>query len=261
MYDYMGWEYPDAVHTGRLKIQGVNLSKSTMMRGLESGEFDGVDDPRLGTLAALRRRGYLPETIRKVIWEVGPKPVDVTISWDNINSQNRKLIDPTSHRYYYVPDPLNARISGVQKDFVVKAPLHPEHPEMGARLLTVSPKSGVAEVLLAGTDRELLGSATVVRLMGLFNFKPSKVSGGDVDGAFSGEEVREGEHAPIVQWVPQAENLEVDVVMPDKSVRHGRAEKGLGAEAVGAIIQFVRFGFGRIDSKESEGLTVYFAHQ
>ncbi len=105
LYNYMGWKYPDDLHYGRLKVEGMILSKSKLMKAIDSGEYWGVDDPRLGTLVALRRRGYLPETIRKMMWDIGPKPVDVTISWDNLNSQNRKLIDPTSHRYYYVPDP------------------------------------------------------------------------------------------------------------------------------------------------------------
>src|SRR3989304_2840850 len=221
----------------------------------------GVDDPRVGTLAALRRRGYLPETIRKVIWEVGPKPVDVTISWDNINSQNRKLIDATSNRYDYSPEPITAKISSVPKEFVVHAPLHPEHPEMGTRVLTVQPKNGVASVFLAGTDKQLLGSAKSARLMGLFNIKPSKVSNGELGGEFLGETVAEGEHAPILQWVPLDENIAVDVVMPDAIIRRGLAERGLAKEKVGTVVQFVRFGFGRIDSVSPDHMTVYFAHQ
>lgn len=261
MYNHLGWKYPDAVHTGRLKVQGMNLSKSKLMKGLESGEYEGVDDPRLGTLAALRRRGYLAETIRKVIWEVGPKPVDVTISWDNINSQNRKLIDATSHRYYYVPEPIAAKISSVPKEFVVQAPLHPEHPEMGTRVLTVQPKNGVAAVFLAGTDKQLLESAKYARLMGLFNIKPSKLSNGELSAEFLGEAVAEGEHAPILQWVPLDENIAVDVVMPDAIIKRGLAERGLTKEKVGTVVQFVRFGFGRIDSVSPDHMTVYFAHQ
>lgn len=261
MYNHLGWKYPDAVHTGRLKIEGMNLSKSKLMKGLESGEYSGVDDPRLGTLAALRRRGYLPETIRKVIWEVGPKPVDVTLSWDNVNSQNRKLIDPTSHRYYYVPDPITAKISGVPKEFIVHAPLHPEHPEMGTRVLTVRPKAGVASIFLAGSDKETLSSAKTVRLMGLFNFKPSKFSDRELSGEFLGEGLVEGERAPIIQWVPLEESMAVDVVMPDATIKSGLAEKGLASEKVGSVVQFVRFGFGRIDNASPDRMTVYFAHQ
>jgi glutamyl-tRNA synthetase len=261
MYKHLGWEYPDAVHYGRLKVEGMNLSKSKLMRALESGEYAGVDDPRLGTLAALRRRGFIPETIRKLIWDVGPKPVDVTISWDNINAQNRKLIDPTSHRYYFVPEPIRTKVTGVLRNYEVHAPLHPQHPEMGTRTLTLEPHDGMASLYLATYDKSLLESRTPIRLMGLFNFKPLEFSDDELTGEFLGEAVGDAENAPILQWVPSEDNVSVEVVMPDATVRRGLAERGLRSEPGGSTIQFVRFGFGRIDKNPSEGATVYFAHQ
>lgn len=261
MYRHMGWEYPDAVHYGRLKVEGMNLSKSKLMRALESGEYAGVDDPRLGTLAALRRRGFSPETIRKLIWDVGPKPVDVTISWDNINAQNRKLIDPISHRYYFVPEPIKTNVIGVQRKYEVHAPLHPQHPEMGTRTLTVEPHDGIACLYLAGYDRSLLESGKPIRLMGLFNFKLQELSDDEVTGEFLGEAVGDSQNAPILQWVPLEENVSVEVMMPDATLRRGLGESGVKSEPIGSTIQFVRFGFGRIDRVSPEGVTVYFAHQ
>ena len=261
MYEQMGWKYPDDLHYGRLKVEGMNLSKSWLMKAVESGEYWGIDDPRLGTLRALRRRGYVPETIRKLMWDVGPKPVDVTMSWDNINSQNRKLIDPTSHRYYFALDPITTRIEGVQEEFVVQAPLHPQHPEMGTRTLTVKPKSGVATVYLSGSDMSLVQSARTVRLMGLFNFKPHESASGKLRGEFVAGEIDSSESAPILQWVPEESNVTVEVVMPDASRSRGLAEKGLMHEPSGSIIQFVRFGFGRVDKVAPDHVTIYFAHQ
>jgi glutamyl-tRNA synthetase len=261
LYNHMGWKYPDDLHYGRLKIEGMNLSKSKLMKAIEAGEYSGVDDPRLGTLVALRRRGYLPETIRKLMWDVGPKPVDVTLSWDNINSQNRKLIDPTSHRYYYAAEPIATKIAGVPREFVVHAPLHPQHPEMGTRVLTVNPENERATVYLAGSDKPILEVQKVIRLMGLFNFTPSEFVGDELRGDFIGEEMVAAEDAPILQWVPAEPNVAVDVVMPDATIKKGLAEKGLASEPVGSIIQFVRFGFGRVDQLSPDHVTVYFAHQ
>jgi glutamyl-tRNA synthetase len=239
----------------------MELSKSKLMKGLESGEYKDVDDPRLGTLAALRRRGYSPETIRQIIWDVGPKPVDVTISWDNINALNRKIIDPTSHRYYFAPDPIRTRVSGVEKTFEVHAALHPQHPEMGTRTLKLQPQNGVASIFLAGSDKPILESGKVVRLMGLFNLKPLTFSDGELKAQFLGEAVSGAEKAPILQWVPGEQNLPVDVVMPDATIKNGFAENGLSSEPVGSVIQFVRFGFGRVDKNTPNRVTVYFAHQ
>lgn len=261
MYHHLGWRYPDAVHFGRLKVEGMNLSKSKMMRALDEGEYKTVDDPRLGTLAALRRRGYRAETIRQLIWDVGPKPVDVTISWDNINAINRKLIDPTSHRYYFAPDPITTIVSGVEESKEVRAPLHPQHPEMGARTLKVQSHNGVVKLLLAGTDRALLVSDKMLRLMGLFMMRPEGFSNGELKAVYLGDSITKGEDVPILQWVPSEEGVPVTVVMPDASDCKGYAEKGLVAEPVGSVVQFVRFGFGRVDEVTGNGITVYFAHQ
>jgi glutamyl-tRNA synthetase len=261
LYQHLGWVYPDAVHYGRLKVEGMNLSKSKMMKDLDSGLITGIDDPRLGTLAALRRRGFSPETIRKLMWNVGPRPVDVTISWDNIYSQNRKVIDPTSHRYYFVSDAVLAKVKGVDREYVVHAPLHPQHPEMGTRTLNVKPLDGVASLYLSGDDESLLKSERAVRLMGLFNLKPSEFSDDEMKGEFLGESVDDFPKAPILQWVPSQDKVRVKVVMPDASIRKGLAEDGVSHEPVGGVIQFVRFGFGRIDGVSPENITVYFAHQ
>jgi len=261
LYDYMGWKYPEDLHYGRLKVEGMILSKSKLMKAIDSGEYWGVDDPRLGTLMALRRRGYLPETIRKTMWDIGPKPVDVTISWDNLNSQNRKLIDPTSHRYFYVPDPIKTTVTGVQQDYEVHPPLHPQHPEMGTRTLTVRPQDRTAFVYLAGSDKPLLESKKSVRLMSLFNLRPQEFVGDELTGAYMGEQIPAEEHAPILQWVPSDSNVSVDVIMPDATHKKGLAENGIVTEPAGSIIQFVRFGFGRVDKVSPSHVTVYFAHQ
>lgn len=260
MYQHLGWQYPDAVHYGRLKIEGMDLSKSKLMKRLEAGEYWGVDDPRLGTLAALRRRGFNPETLRHLIWDVGPKPVDVTISWDNLNSLNRKLLDPIAHRYYFVPDPITAKIRGVKQHYVVKVPLHPQHPDMGIRVLNVLSRDGAASLLLSGSDRELLQSKKPIRLMGLFNFQPEELTGNELTGEFLTDEVGEGKVLPIVQWVPVESGLRVEVAMPDARITVGVAEDNLRSEPVGACIQFVRFGFCRIDAVSDQRITAYFTH-
>ena len=259
LYRHLGWKYPDAVHFGRLKVEGMNLSKSRMMKALEAGEYTGIDDPRLGTLAALRRRGYSPQAIRQLMWEVGPKPVDVTISWDNINAINRKLIDPTSHRYYFVPDPITADISGVETNMEVHPPLHPQYPEMGTRTLTLRAQNGATKLLLSGSDRTTLATGATVRLMGLFSIQTLGFRDGELS-AKRLDESGEGENVPILQWVPAGDSVPVRVVLPDASDVKGFAEVGLGKEAVGSVLQFVRFGFCRIDEVDSAKVTLYFAH-
>ena len=260
LYDHLSWKYPDAVHYGRLKVEGMNLSKSKMMKALETGEVTGVDDPRLGTLAALRRRGFLSETIRKLIWEVGPKPVDVTISWDNINSMNRKLVDPIAHRYFFVPNPDQIKITGLPRSYEVSMPLHPQYPEQGTRILEVQSVGGEATIFVAHADLKTLESQQVIRLMGLFNLSQLKDENNELRGKYVGESSGSGQ-APVIQWVPTEKNVTVSVMQPDATIIKGFAEQGLKVEKVGAVIQFVRIGFCRVDQMADGVISLYFAHQ
>jgi glutamyl-tRNA synthetase len=260
LYQHLSWIYPEAVHFGRLKVEGMNLSKSRMTKALEAGEYRGVDDPRLGTLAALRRRGFSPEAIRQLMWEVGPKPVDVTISWDNINAINRKIIDPTSPRYYFVPDPITTAVGGIEADIEVHPPLHPQYPEMGTRTLTLKAQNGTTEVLLSGNDRATLTPGRTVRLMGLFNIRTIDFQEGQLRAELLGESRAQDGGVPILQWVPADGNIPTSVVLPDASKTNGFAEMGLKREPVGSVVQLVRFGFCKIDETGSDGVTLYFAH-
>ena len=260
LYDHLGWKYPDAVHYGRLKVEGMNLSKSKMMKALDTGEISGIDDPRLGTLVALRRRGFLAETIRKMIWEVGPKPVDVTISWDNIDSLNRKLIDPIAHRFFFVPKPELVKVSGLVRSYKVTLPLHPQYPAEGDRTLEVPSTDGEATIFVANADLQTLQNQQVTRLMGLFNLGPVRIQNNELRCRYVGESTGSGQ-APIIQWVPSQNNVIAQVILPDATIIQGLAESGLKSERAGEIIQLVRIGFCRVDQVTDNLITLWFAHQ
>ncbi len=236
-----------------------------MVKELEEGLVKGFDDPRLPTIAALKRRGYSPEALRKVVHEMGARPVDATLSWDNINATNRKEIDKLAHRYNFVPNPIRIDVDHVSELFEAQLPLHPELPSLGNRILKVVPHDGVAQIWFSGSDFHVVEKEKVVRLMELFNVeihstKPTKP--GLVTGSFHSQEYAKARElkAPLIQWVPNEQYIPCEVVMPDATRAKGFGETNLLGEQVGSIIQMVRFGFGRIDSKEGP-LTIYFAHK
>ncbi len=263
LYKHLGWVYPEAIHYGRLKAVGINLSKSLMVKRLESGELKGYDDPRLPTLAALRRRGYSPNSLRKVIYEVGPRPVDATLSWENINALDRKEIDKTAHRYNFVSDPIPLQVHGVPGRFEARMPLHPEKPELGARVLKVDPHDGTVKIWLSRNDQGLFAKSKVVRLMELFNVEFEALDADGVTVRFHSQEYEKARaiRAPLVHWLPEAQKLSCEVVMPDASSLLGFVEDNIQVEPVGNIVQMVRVGFGRIDVTGGSGITVYYAHR
>ena len=264
MYKYLGWEYPDAIHYGRLQITGAFLSKSKIVQGVREGMYKGWDDPRLATFAALRKRGITPEAIKKMIIDVGPKTADVTLSWENLYAYNRKILDLKSDRYFFVSEPVELKVTGVPKDFHAKLPLHPEKPEGGFRAYTITPKGEekAMSFWIAKKDASTAEVGKVIRLMELFNIKITSIKADAVEASFASEsyeEIRKTK-AQLIHWIPVGEDVPCRVVMPDASVNKGRAESACKKLKPDAVIQFERFGFVRVD-EVAAGLTVYYSHK
>jgi glutamyl-tRNA synthetase len=277
MYKYFGWEYPETIHYGRLKITGASLSKSEIVKGLSRGDYKSWDDPRLATLAALRRRGITPEAIHSLMIDVGPKPQDVVLSWENLYAYNRKLIDPTARRYFFVNDPKLLIVENVPHEFVVEVPLHPNHPDMGVRNFEIKPVKGTAAFFISGDDLDLIEGKQAIRLMDLFNFKVEHVEKNVIEAIYLGESYKQAKKlgAPLIHWIPMLSRppksnqehwilslqaIQSEVVIPDGSIVKGFAEEACGELKPNEIVQFQRFGFVRVD-ETNEKLIVYFAHR
>lgn len=263
LYKAFEWNIQEYVHYGRLKTPDIKLSKSLMVKEIEEGTVDGYSDPRLPTLAALRRRGYVPSALRKIVYEMGPRPVDATLSWENVNATNRKEIDKTAHRYSFIANPVQITVSGVDRTFEAQLPIHPELPELGKRMFKIVPKAGSATLLVSSRDTDLFRKSKVVRLMELFNVETETVEGNSILAIFHSQDYMKAREvkAPLVNWLPQDGNVDGEIVMPDASRTRGPMESNIRNEKVGAIIQMVRFGFGRIDAIESGPVVVYYAHR
>jgi len=274
MYKHLGWEYPQAIHYGRLKITGAFLSKSKIVAGIRAGEFMGFDDPRLATFAALRRRGITPEAIKKMIVDVGPRPIDATLSWENLYSYNRKLLDPTVNRAFFVSEPVQLKVQGIPKTFTAQLPLHPEKPEKGTRQHIVMPSGAEKEAVfwIAKKDAVTMETGKVVRLMELFNVNIEQASlqitdGPDpvtasIEAAFASESYEDVRKikAQLIHWIPVGDECPCQVVMPDASVVEGVAESLCKELKPSTVIQFERFGFVRIDSV-GDKIVAYYAHK
>jgi glutamyl-tRNA synthetase len=263
MYKHLGWEYPEAIHYGRLKITGAFLSKSKIVQGVKDGTYTGFDDPRLATFAALRKRGITPEAIKKMIVDVGPKPADVTLSWENLYAYNRKILDPVCDRYFFVSKPVKLRIKEVQKVFQAKLPLHPDQPERGHREYDITPNGvGEVSVWISEKDAEAMEAGMIIRLMELFNVKIEGKIDEAVVSSFvseSYEEVRKTK-ARLIHWIPRGEEISCHVVMPDASVHEGFAEAACKKLKPDDVVQFERFGFVRVDEAAPK-LKVYYGHK
>lgn len=263
MYQHLGWQYPEAIHYGRLKITGAFLSKSKIVQGIKEGIYSGYDDPRLGTFAALRKRGITPEAIKKMIIEVGTKSNDVTLSWKNLYSHNRKILDATSNRYFFVPTPTQITVKSIPKTFHVKLPLHPEKPDRGYREYEIKPINGdTVELWISNKDAETFEPEKIIRLIELFNIKIKKVTAENITAEFiseSYEEIRKIK-AKLIQWVPKGAEYQCQIVLPDASLVEGYCENECKKLKPNTTLQFERYGFVNI-KEASNKLIAYYAHK
>lgn len=255
LFEHLGWEYPTAVQHGRLNIAGMALSKTQIMRGIRSGELTGYDDVRLGTIAALRRRGFVPEAIKQLILDIGPTLVDASLSWETLYAYNRKFADERANRYFFVPNPVKVLVHKAPDLKQVRLRLHPGHPEHGERILPLAREGDALVFYLAGEDSTVLQEGQTFRLKDLMNVTLSS-KGKVLEAEFQGLELAD---VPKIQWV-SAGAVEVEVIRPDNSREFGLAEPAVAGLKVDIILQFERYGFVRIDAVRPKLVAVY-AHR
>lgn len=92
----------------------------------------------------------------------------------------------------------------------------------------------------------------IFRFMHLFNFK---------DLAYLSEAYDQKLNAKLVHWLPVSNNLvNIEVLMPDKTLKSGLGEPTLKTLKEGAVVQFERKFFARFDRKEKDVYVFYFTH-
>jgi len=252
IYDYLKWKKPVFIHYGWVSIEDTVLKKSVIKQKVAEGEYSGWDDVRLGTIQALAKRGIAPEAIRNYWIDVGIKDVDIKFSWQNLYAYSQKLLEPTAKRFFFVWNPKELTITGAPDGWSGKAPLHPDRPEYGMRVLHPEYIDGNPKVIVVSDDLAALQPGQILRLKDLGNVKVA----GDGTTEYIGNDLsvlKEG--AKIVHWLG-AEKTPFKVQMETGEWREGYCESGALAE-LGKVVQFERFGYVRI-GKETEG---YYAHK
>ena len=264
MYTHFNWQYPEAIHYGRLKITGTSLSKSKIIQGIREGFYKSWDDPRLATFAALRRRGITPEAIKKLMLDIGPKTSDVVLSWENLYAYNRKILDSKVDRYFFIHNPIRLMVRDVPKTFATRLRLHPDYPERGFREYIINPEGSDNSVALwiSGNDVRTLKVGEMTRLMELFNIRIERAITQSVEASFISEPYKEAKRikAQLIHWILIGNDIPCRVIMPDATSAEGIAESSCKRLKPNEMIQFERFGFVRIDEVNMK-LTTYYAHK
>jgi glutamyl-tRNA synthetase len=236
-----GWTGPRFTHFGLLRIREAKLSKSKFQREIASGVFEGWADPRTWSLRSLWRRGIRPEAVKQFVLSFGLSLADIEVPAETLYAVNRHLLDPTTPRRSFVPDPVPVQVLGDPLGpRTVSLANHPEHPEMGERTLRVTDR-----FYLPGRDvADHLGEE--VRLKDLLNLRLPRTAGpGTLQAEFTGQP---NKPLPRLQWVPVEDAVPVSVLGVDHQSTEGFGEGNLARAPEGSVLQFERFGFVRADA-------------
>jgi glutamyl-tRNA synthetase len=236
----------------RFEIEGVETSGRVIREKIQSGDFLGWDDPRLATLVALRRRGFTPEAIRSFLLNLGITKNDATLTWDDLFLHNRRVLNETAKRLFFVEDPVAITVAGApRKD--VRLNFFPSDRK-GERAFATHER-----FLIAKDDVEAMADGKLYRLMDAVNFTKDKNGYAYVDDSLDTYRAR-GER--IMHYLPvEHATVAVEILMPDRTVRRGRGESRVADLAVGAHVQFERFGFCRLDTVEDGTYRFWFTHK
>ena len=135
------WESPPRqIEFARYGLTYTVVSKRKLLRVVNGGHVNGWDDPRMPTLAALRRRGYAPEAIRVFSDAVGVAKTNTNIDIAFLEHFVRNDLNERCNRVMGVLRPLKLVIDNYPEDTVeeLEAVNHPLNPEMGTRKVPFS---------------------------------------------------------------------------------------------------------------------------
>lgn len=247
----LGYNITNIYEFARFNLKGVESSGRIIREKIKKKELLGWDDPSLTTLVALKRRGFIPEAIKNFVVSTGITKSESTLTWDDLIVQNRRLLDKSADRYFFIEDPVRIKIENAP-ELTIKHKLHPEHPNRGSRKIISKENFYVTR-----KDFDSFQNGKMYRLMDCLNFiKDEKFifnSTEYTDFKENGEK--------IMHYLPAENNLvNIEIMTPEKKLIKGFGESSLLNVKEGEVVQFERFGFVRLDKIDDDKLTFWLTH-
>jgi len=144
LYDWyveqLGIYHPQQIEFDRLNLTYTLLSKRKLLQLVKDGHVSGWDDPRMPTLAGIRRRGYTPEAIRNFCHSIGVSKTNGTIELGLLEHHLREDLNRRAPRVMAVLRPLRVVIDNYPEGQVdqLEAGNNPEDASAGTRLVPFS---------------------------------------------------------------------------------------------------------------------------
>ncbi len=145
LYDWvlreLDWEMPpQQIEFARLNLTNTVMSKRYLKALVDKGDVEGWDDPRMPTIAGLRRRGYTPEAIRDFCDRIGVAKANSTVDISLLEHCIREDLKTKAQSRMVVLDPLKVVITNYPEDAAEEVDIenNKEVEEMGSRKVPFS---------------------------------------------------------------------------------------------------------------------------
>ena len=131
---------PRQIEFAKLYLTNVVTGKRYIKKLVEDGIVDGWDDPRLVSIAALRRRGYTPESIKRFVELVGVSKANISVDYAMLEYCIREDLKLKKSRMMAVLDPVKLVIDNYPEGQVEELDVtnNLENPELGSRKVPFS---------------------------------------------------------------------------------------------------------------------------
>ena len=149
--DELGWwdPRPQQIEFARLNVTKMVMSKRYLKQFVDDGLVDGWDDPRMPTIAGIRRRGYTPEALRDFCDRIGVAKANSTVEVELLEHCVREDLKDKVESRNVVFDPIKVVITNYPDDQTEEMVMENNRnvPEMGERTVPFS-----KELYIDGAD-------------------------------------------------------------------------------------------------------------
>ena len=226
---------PRQYEFARLNLQYTVVSKRKLTQLVEEGHVVGWDDPRMPTLAGLRRRGFTPAAIREFCDRIGVSKADNSVEMGVLESCIREDLDRTAPRAMAVLHPLKVVIEEYPEEQVEELAVanHPKASDLGSRTIPFCrelyiDRSDFEEIPPKGYKRLIPGGE--VRLRNAYVITCQRViknEQGEIielrcsyDPATLGANPEGRKVKGVIHWVSARHAINADVRLYDRLFRH-----------------------------------------
>lgn len=225
---------PRQIEFSRLNLEYTVMSKRLLTQLVTQGQVAGWDDPRMPTIAGLRRRGYTPASIREFCERIGVTKADNRVEMALLEHAIRDDLDLHAPRRMAVLRPLKVVITNLPEGRreELRVPNHPKNPGLGERTLPFGPeiwidRNDFAEIPPKGFKRLIPGGE--VRLRNAYVIRCEEVvktGSGEIlelrataDLETLGRNPEGRKVAGVIHWVSVAQGLGSEVRLYDRLFR------------------------------------------